>query len=61
MRPMMMKSMKLMAAISSAPPPERSGMQAEIQKLRGRAELLGNVVTVMLLLTLGLMAVARYL
>ena len=61
MRPMMMKSMKLMAEITSAPPPQRSGMQAEIQKLRARATVLGNVVTVMLLLTLGLMAVARYL
>ena len=60
MRPAMMKSMKLMAEITSAPPPQRSGMQAEVQKLRARATVLGNVVTVMLLLTLGLMAVARY-
>jgi uncharacterized membrane protein len=61
MRPMMMKSMKLMAEITSAPPPQRSGMQAEIQKLRARAELLGNVVAWMLFGTLALMAVARYL
>ena len=61
MRPAMMKSMKLMEGITSAPPQQRSGIQAEIQKLRARATVLGNVVTVMLLLTLGLMAVARYL
>jgi hypothetical protein len=61
MRPMMMKSMKLMADITSAPPPQRSGMQAEIQKLRVRATVLGNIVAWMLLVTLALMAVARYL
>jgi len=61
MRPMMMKSMKLMEQITSAPPPQRSGMQAEIQTLRARATVLGNVVAGMLLVTLALMAVARYL
>jgi hypothetical protein len=58
---MMMKSMKLMERITTAPPQERSGMQAEIQRLRAGATVLGNVVTGMLLLTLGVMAVARYL
>ncbi|MGE5801865.1 MAG: hypothetical protein ACM358_06385 [Gemmatimonadota bacterium] len=61
MRPAMMRSMKLMQEIASAPPDRRPGMQAEIQKIRARGEVLGKVVTVMLLLTLGLMAVARYL
>ena len=61
MRPAMMRGMKLMAEITSAPPPQRSAIQAEIQSLRARGEVLGKVVAVMLLVTLGLMAVARYL
>lgn len=61
MRPMMMKSMNLMAQITSAPPPQRSAMQAEIQTLRARSTVLANIVTGMLLVTLALMAVARYL
>jgi uncharacterized membrane protein len=61
MRPLMMKSMNLMAQITSAPPQQRSAMQAEIQTLRARATVLGNIVTGMLLITLALMAVARYL
>jgi uncharacterized membrane protein len=54
MRPMMMKSMKLM---QSGDPMHRP----EIQRLQKRANTLGTVVSVMLLVTLGLMAVARYL
>jgi len=54
MRPMMMKSMKLMQAGNPANGPE-------IQRLQARANTLGKVVSYMLLLTLGLMAVARYL
>lgn len=61
MRPVMMRSMKLMEGIASAPPDQRSAMQAEIQKLRARGNTLSNVVVVMLFVTLGLMAVARYL
>ena len=61
MRPIMMRSMKLMEGIASAPPDQRATMQAEIQRLRARGNVLGQVVTVMLLVTLGLMAVARYL
>lgn len=61
MRPIMMRSMKLMERIASAPPDQRAAMQAEIQKLRARGNVLGQVVVVMLLVTLGLMAVARYL
>jgi hypothetical protein len=61
MRPAMMRSMKLLESIASAPPADRANMQAEIQKLRARGSLLGTVVAWMLLFTLTLMAVARYL
>ena len=61
MRPAMMKSMRLMEGMASLPPDQRAAAQAEIQKIRDRGNVLGKVVTVMLLLTLGLMAVARYL
>jgi hypothetical protein len=54
MRPAMMKSVKL--AESRDPT-----AQAELQRLRARGMVLGNVVTVMLLFTLAAMAVARYL
>jgi hypothetical protein len=61
MRPAMMRSMKLAESIASASPAERANMQAELQKLRARGSLLGTVVAWMLLGTLTLMAVARYL
>jgi uncharacterized membrane protein len=61
MRPAMLRSMKLMQDMPTLPPEQRAAAQAEIQRLRQRGTVLGNVVTVMLLLTLGLMAVARYL
>lgn len=61
MRPMMMRSMKLMQELPAAPPDQRAALQAEMQKLRARGTLFGKVVTVMLLVALGLMAVARYL
>lgn len=61
MRPAMMKSMKLQESMGSLPPDQRAAAQAEIKKIRDRGTVLGQVVTVMLLLTLGLMAVARYL
>lgn len=61
MRPIMMRSMKLMEGMASAPPDQRAAMQAEIQRLRVRGNVLGQVVVVMLLVTLALMAVARYL
>jgi hypothetical protein len=60
-RPAMIRSTQLMQAIGTAPPDQRAAMQAEIQKLRARGNTLGNVVLVMLLITLGMMAVARYL
>jgi uncharacterized membrane protein len=61
MRPAMMRSMKLMESMASAPPDQRTTRSAEIQRLRDRGTLLGKVVTVMLLFTLAAMAVARYL
>ena len=61
MRPLMMRSMKLMQGMASAPPDQRPAMQAELAKLRDRGNLLGKVVAAMLLVTLGAMAVARYL
>jgi len=54
MRPIMMKSMTLM---QSGDPAQRS----EAQRLQARASTLGKLVSWMLLITLGLMAVARYL
>ena len=61
MRPWMMKSMKLMQSLPSMPPEQRGAAQAEIQKLRARGDAMGKVVAFMLMITLGLMAVARYL
>ncbi|HUC39956.1 MAG TPA: hypothetical protein VMR92_03920 [Gemmatimonadales bacterium] len=54
MRPAMMRSMQLAESRDPA-------AQAEIQRLRARATVTGNVVTVMLFFTLTAMAVARYL
>ena len=54
MRPAMMKSVKLSESRDPA-------AQPEIQRLRARGMVLGNVVTAMLLFTLAAMAVARYL
>jgi len=54
MRPLMMKSMQLMQSGDPAHKPE-------IQRLQARASTLGKLVSYMLLVTLGLMAVARYL
>lgn len=61
MRPAMMRSMKLAEALPSTPPDQRAAVAAELQKLRARGVMLGRVVTIMLLFTLGAMAVARYL
>jgi uncharacterized membrane protein len=61
MRPAMMRSMKLMESMASAPPEQRAAISAEMQRLRARGTTLGKVVTGMLLFTLALMAVARYL
>lgn len=54
MRPAMLRSIKLAESRDPA-------AQAEIQRLRARATIMGNIVTVMLLFTLTAMAVARYL
>ncbi len=61
MRPAMMRSMRLMESIATAPQAERAAMQAEIQQLRARGAVLGKVVAWMLLFTLAAMSVARYL
>lgn len=61
MRPLMMRSMKLMETMPTAAPAERANMQAELQRLRARGNTLGNVVAVLLLVTLAAMSVARYL
>ena len=54
MRPAMLRSIKLAESRDPA-------AQVEIQRLRARATIMGNIVTVMLLFTLTAMAVARYL
>ena len=54
MRPLMMKSMKLMQAGNPA-------NASEAQRLQARASTLGKLVSYMLFVTLALMAVARYL
>jgi uncharacterized membrane protein len=54
MRPAMLRSMKLAESRDPA-------ALAEVQRLRARGAVMGNVVTVLLLFTLAAMAVARYL
>lgn len=61
MRPVMMRSMKLAESLPSTPPEQRAAVSAELQRLRARGNLQGQIVTVMLLFTLAVMAVARYL
>jgi hypothetical protein len=62
MRPAMVRSLRLAEALGGATTPdERARMQTEIQRLRARAAGIGRVVTILLLIALGLMAVARYL
>jgi len=61
MRPLMMRSLKLMESMAAAPPDQRAAMSTELQRLRDRGTLFGKVVAVMLLFTLAAMAVARYL
>jgi len=48
-----MKSMQLAQTLGPTAP--------EVQRLRGRAVVMGRVVAILLLLALGAMAVARYL
>jgi uncharacterized membrane protein len=61
MRPLMMRMMKLGQSLASAPPQDRQAQAAELQRLRSRADVLAKVVTVLMLLALAAMAVARYL
>lgn len=60
-RPAMMRTAMLMQSMASRPESERAGAQAEVQRLRTRGALGGNVVATLLLFTLAAMAVARYL
>jgi hypothetical protein len=61
MRPAMMRQLKLQESLGSAAPADRAAITAELAQLRARGATLGKVVTWMLLFTLALMAVARYL
>lgn len=61
MRPLMMRMMKVTAALPSTPPQDRPARTAELERLRTRADVLAKVVVVMMLFTLAAMAVARYL
>lgn len=61
MRPAMLRSIKLAESLPSTPPEQRAGVSAELQRLRARGVVLGRLVAIMLLFTLGAMAVARYL
>lgn len=61
MRPAMLRSMKLMQDMPTLAPDQRAAAQAELQRLRARGNTLGKVVALMMLTTLGMMAVARYL
>ncbi|MGH7608025.1 MAG: hypothetical protein ACREU4_02625 [Burkholderiales bacterium] len=60
MRPIMVKVTKLGEVLATAPPEERAARSAEIQRLRGRSNMLSRVVAVLLLFALAAMAVARY-
>ena len=61
MRPAMMRSTALAASLASASPGERVRISAELQRLRTRGAITGWAVMILLLFTLGAMAVARYL
>jgi hypothetical protein len=61
MRPAMLRMVKLQESLPSAAPADRATITAELQQLRARGNMVGKVVAWMLLFTLALMAVARYL
>lgn len=61
MRPAMIRATRLSESLATASPEERAARSAEIQRLRARGSVMGRVVAVLLLIALGLMAVARYL
>ena len=60
MRPAMMKAAKLAESLATVPAEERAVRMVEMQRLRARGSVMGKVVAVLLLIALGLMAVARY-
>ena len=62
LRPSMMRLMALGPAAQQMPEgPQKAAAMAEIQRLRSRAGLGGNLVTGLLLFALAAMAVARYM
>ena len=62
MRPVMTRSVALAETMGSArTEQERAARMAEMQRLRARGAAVGWVVTLLLFLALGAMAVARYL
>jgi uncharacterized membrane protein len=62
MRPAMTRAAALAARAGSASTEqERIALGAQVQRLRARSAVMGNVIFVLLLIALGAMAVARYL
>jgi uncharacterized membrane protein len=61
MRPAMMRATKLAESLATASPEERATRTAEIQRIRARGTVMGQVVAILLLIALAAMAVARYL
>lgn len=61
LRPSMMQAASLMAGAAGVSEDERRSRMAEAARLRTRAASVGRMVTVLLLLALAAMAVARYL
>jgi hypothetical protein len=61
MRPAMLRATRLAESLATASPEERATRSAEIQRLRARGTLMGQVVAILLLFALAAMAVARYL
>jgi len=60
-RPAMIRSMKLAESLPTAAPEERAARMAEMQRLRAPGAAVNRVVMGLLLVALGVMAVARYL
>lgn len=62
MRPTQMKTGEVAAALAASPEgPERAALAATLQKLRGRMVAVSRLVAFLILITVVLMAVARYL
>lgn len=62
MRPAMMRSAALLAGMGATPgAPDTAGRMEEVGRLRARGAAAGRVVATLLLVSVALMAVARYL